>query len=268
MRTGFIVFLFFVTTTAGAQQWKLRSFCGGARQFELNPVGNNPMMLEPFMKDANSYRAFINTLEYNGLLGGGEIQLFKNYYLNATWHRPGAASRFWKKTNVQAGGWISNQLVKEGMALTNHDATFSPTDTVLHRHHYTIAQHLQFAGLNAGLNWRGRLSNKLSYTAGFQMQGGIAFRHHYNHQLDSNWVHYPANIRRSSTTALQARKGKNFFQWQAMIPLGVEVDLYRQRIFVRAEFLAGMVGGQFRSSEFAMNEAHGFGLWLVYGINR
>lgn len=131
-------------------------------------------------------------------------------------------------------------------------------------HSYQLTQQQQFIGINAGINFRSRIINRLNYLTGFHVQGSIAFVHNYKQQLDSNWYKFSDRSRTQKMVTLPNFKGKNFFQWQAMVPLGLEAEVLKQQLFLRAEFIVGLVGGPYRPNDIARSEAHGFGLWLIY----
>jgi hypothetical protein len=57
---------------------------------------------------------------------------------------------------------------------------------------------------------------------------------------------------------------EEFFQWQVMVPLGLEYEFYQKKFGIRLEVAPGIVGSRYRRKSFAAREAHGAGIWLLY----
>jgi hypothetical protein len=110
------------------------------------------------------------------------------------------------------------------------------------------------------------MGKRLAFIPSFYVQGNVAATHYYYHRLDS--IRYLPRPIETKTTHLPNLKGKNYFEWQVMIPLGIEYAVYKNRLFLRAEFIAGTIGSRYRflyrSKGVLNNEAHGFGFWLSY----
>ena len=166
---------------------------------------------------------------------------------------------------MQTGFFISNRLVKGNMGFESERYVVSPTDTAFYLEQYLIVQQQQFVGANFGLNKRIRISNKLQFLTGLHFQGSVAFKHNYYHQWDSSvsrnqtWSH--------TITTLPDLKGKNFFQWMGIIPLGLEMDVYHKMVFLRAEFDVGIVEDRYRVNP-SKKETNGFGFWIIYQPRR
>jgi hypothetical protein len=264
MRASILFFFVFSTVCSKAQHFQLKNYGAGYRMFEINSVGNSPLTIAPFLKDPLPYQAYINSIQYNGLYGNPGIEILRNYYLTAEWDKNSPESRFWKKHTIQLELLVSNRLRKDNMALLNERFVVSPNDTTLFRDTYSLVQKQQFFGAGIGLNRRIKISNKLQFLTGLHLQGSLALVHHYHQQWDSSSYHH--QTRTTKTTILTDLKGKNFFQWQAMIPLGIEISVYKKTIFLRAELEAGIVGSRYRKSNFSKKEAHGVGLWVIYQL--
>jgi len=69
--------------------------------------------------------------------------------------------------------------------------------------------------------------------------------HRYKQQWDSS-TFTPQQGLNTRTTILPDFKGKNFFQWQLMVPLALEYELYKKQLFLRLEADAGIVGSRLR----------------------
>lgn len=262
------VILLLILTASKAQQapssinrprLKLKSYSIGYRIFELNTAVGEPRTLVPLMKNPVAYRNFINTLQHNSITGNGGYGAFHNVFINAEVVKNSPESRFWKKHAVQSGVFISNRLVSEGSTLENRHV--SP-DTTFYYDRYRLKQHLQFLGLNAGLNRRSRLSNKLQFVVGLHLQGAVAVVHSYQHHLDSSTFKSGRGWQ-SNITQLADAKGTCFLQWQAFVPLGLEIAVYKRQIFIRADFNAGVVGRSYRTNGLRFQESHGGGLWVI-----
>jgi len=252
---------FLLSASVHAQDFKIRNYSVGYRVFEINSVGNNPLTITHLLKDPGSYKNFIDKLSYNGLYGGGGFQNVRHYYVNIELEKNGQ-SRFWKKYSLQTGLFITNPLENKGGALENQNYVAAPGDTTLYIDTYSQVHKQQFAGANVGLNRRLRLSSKLVFITGLHLQGSIAFVHYYQQQWDSSTV--KQGIRQTKTTKLPDLQAKNFFQWQAMVPFGLELNVYKGQIFIRLEGDIGIIRGRYRPRLNTLEEAHGAGLWFLY----
>ncbi len=261
--TLLLFFLIILNININAQHLKIKNFSVGYRVFEIDAIGNNPTTIAPFLKNPSSYLNYINSIQYNSIYGSPGIQRLHTYYINTELFKSSPSSRFWKKHTIQTGLLITNKLVKKGLALGNQGYIDLPPDTILYTNLYTLVQKQQFLGVNAGINKRFKISKRLVFLTGIHVQGSFAFIHNYNQQLDSNRFIRP-NGRFTKTTHLPDLKGKNFFQWQAMVPLALEFEMYKKQIFIRLEANLGTIGGTFRHGENSGKEAHGAGLWLIY----
>lgn len=261
MRTLLVVLLLAVTVSSSAQHLKLKNYSAGYRAFEVDGVGNNPLTILPFLKKPATYQNFINSLQYNGLYGNPSIQILRNYYFGAEWYKDSTESRFWKKYSLQTNLYLSNRLKKDNMALLNEQVVFSPNDTTFHRDQYSLVQQQQFVGATIGINRRFKISNRLKFFTGFHVQGSYAYLHKYQQRLDSSVFNHQS--RTTKITLLPDLEGRKFFQWQAMIPIGVEMNVWKESIFIRAEAIAGIIGDRYRTT-WPKREAHGLGFALIY----
>jgi hypothetical protein len=262
----FIVLLLFVSPTLLAQKLRVRSYNVGFRIFELDAFGNNPTTLAPLLKNPQPYQEYINNFDWNSLHGNPGIHVFKNFYLSAEFHKLSPESRFWKKHTLQAGLFISTKGEKGHMGIGNEGWHWE--DTTRYSYHYKPIQELQFAGAHLGVNRRHRLSKKLYFVYGLHVQGSVAVHHIFKQNWDSSTFHLPSDRRTSFTHKGKDLKGKHYLQWQAMVPFGLEVNIYRQRLFVRAEAIFGYIGGRFQKLYGSTWEGHGVGLWFGYRLQQ
>jgi hypothetical protein len=246
-----------------AQRWQLQSYDAGYRVFEVDAVGNNPTTIAPLLKNPDAYLAYLNTITNNSLYGNPGILDLKTFYINAEWRKTHALSRFWKKYTLQTGLLLTSTISQQAGGIG--EETFSLADTVGHRNIYSLVKKQQFLGINAGVNRRFLISRKFQFLIGFHAQGSVAIVHHYEPTWDSTT--YGAGSTPTTHIIHMANlEGKHFFQWQLMIPLGLEYALFKQRLFIRLEADAGIVGGRFRPGHHRLDEAHGVGIWLMYAL--
>ena len=257
-----LCFTLFFSNTIHGQKLSVRNFSAGYRIFEINYFGNNPKTIGPFLKDPVAYQNFVKTIEYNGRIGEPGILRLHTFYLNAELQGSPVRSRFWRKNTLQVGLLLTNKLSTGAGALTN-ETHFFGQDTIFYNNNYSITKNQQFIGGSVGINRRYTISNKFQVLTGLHFQGSFAFIHNYEQRLDSS--SYVLNgERKTSSTKLPNLKGKNFFQWQAMIPLGIEYAVYQQQLYLRLEVDFGIVGSRYIPKEFAAMEAHGAGLSFIY----
>lgn len=245
----------------GRHPLQIRSISAGARLFEVNSIGNNPRTLALMLKHPEPYLRFIDNISWNSLYGNPGIQVLYQYQVAAELYKNYRASRFWKRYSLQAGVFVSSKLQKSGMSIGNQGML---PDTTLFYDHFSITQHQRFAGALAGINRRIRLGRNIGFATGLHLAGSIAIHHRYYQQRDSNTFHY----RRGwsyTTTPLGNLEGKNYLVWQAMLPLALEINIYRNRLFLRPEVFAGIIGGKYyKIFRRGPEEAHGAAMSLVY----
>lgn len=266
LQSALLLLFFSLIQSVNGQKLKLDNYGIAFRLFEMNSTGNNPLTIEELLKDPASYKKYLNSLTFNSLYGNPGIQYPQTLYLTTEWKVETPLSRFWKKHTLQAGLLLTNKIRQETGALANQYSTYSQ-DSAFHEHKYSLRKEQQFLGLQLGINRRYNLSKKLNLFSGFQVQGSFALIHRYYQQLDSS-TYTPSTGWVRTTNHLPALKGKTFFQWQAMIPVGLEYAIRPQELFVRMELIAGMVGGKDRPRTFAAREAHGVGVSLTYQPKR
>jgi hypothetical protein len=260
-----ILVLLFAADGVFAQKLSVKNYSLSYRVFEMDGVGNNPTTIGPLLENPVSYKKFLDTLQYNSLWGHPGIQNLHTFYFAVEWKKDPALSRFWKKYSIQTGILFTTKSVMSAGAIGNQTASFSP-DTVVHDDRYTFTKNQQFLGLQLGVNRRFNMAKHLQFFTGLHFQGSIAIVHYYQQQLDnSTWT--SGGGWTIKTTPLPDLEGKNFFQWQLMIPLGLEYAIVKNRFFIRGELDLGIVGSQFRTKSFAGSETHGFGCSLIYQPN-
>lgn len=248
--------------SVNAQSFKLKNFSIGYRIFEVNSVGNSPFTIAPLLKDPKTYERFFNSIKYNEIQGNPGVMSLNTYYINAEWFRNSPLSSFWKKFTLQAGLLLTSPLSERAGSVADV-SYYRSTDTAKHIHMYSLSKNLQFFGANGGVNKRFRISRRLEFLTGLHMQASFALVQHYKQQWDSS-TYTPTNGWRNKTTTLPQLKGKKFFQWQAMVPLALEYNVYKNRFFIRFELDAGIIGSRYRPKYFSAREAHGAGIWFIY----
>lgn len=264
--TAIFIFLISVLSiSVKAQEWKIKSYNLGYRIFEVNAVGNNPTTIAPLLKEPVAYQRYLNAIVYNSLYGNPEVLQLHTLYINAEWQKDNALLRFWKKYTLQAGLLLTTRIRQDAGAI-GEERYLSSSDTVRHRNMYSLTKSQQFFGANAGVNRRFPISKKLKFLIGLHAQGSFAIVHNYQQRWDSS-TYTPSGGWNTKTTQLSDLKGKNFFQWQLMAPLGLEYEFLKERLFIRFEVDAGVVGSRYRPKDFAAKEAHGAGIWLTYKPN-
>jgi hypothetical protein len=133
----------------------------------------------------------------------------------------------------------------------------------MHDNRYSLVKNQQFFGGQVGINRRLNISSRLKAIIGLHIQGSIALVHYYQQQWDSS-TYSSSQGGKTHTTSLPDLQGKNFFQWQIMLPLGLEYPIYQRKLFLRLEVYIGIVGGRYRPKDFSDNEAHGVGLSIIF----
>lgn len=257
-----LLFLLLLPINVNAQDFKIKNYSIGYRIFEFNAIGNAPTNIAPLLKDPVTYLKFLNTIDYNSFWGNPGPMTLRNFYFNSEWCKNNPSSSFWRRHTVQAGFLFTDKVTRSAGAIGDESFYYTP-DTPKHVYKYSLTQNQQFFGVNAGLNERLKIFKRLQFFSGLHMQGSFALIHHYKQQWDSS-TFTPQQGFQTRTTKLSNLKGKNFFQWQLMVPLGLEYELYKKTLFIRLEIDAGIVSSRYRGKSFFEKEAHGAGLWLIY----
>lgn len=260
--TALALLLLLVFGNMQAQDWKLKNYSTGYRIFEYNSAGNNPLTIAPLLQDPYAYEAYLNTIDRNSLWGNPGLTQLHTFYIGAEWQNEAPAGRFWKEYTLQAGLLFTGRINLDAGAIGREGWRYSP-DTAMIEDKYSLAKSLQFFGAGAGVNRRFRISKRLKFQTGLHAQGSFALVHRFQQRCDSS-TYSQREGWKTRTTFLPDLEGKKFFQWQVLLPLGLEYELYRNRVFLRVEVAAGLVGNFYRGKSLADKEAHGAGIFLVY----
>jgi hypothetical protein len=153
--------------------------------------------------------------------------------------------------------------IRQGAGAIGNESFPIPPDNVKIQNLYSLTKNQQFLGANFGLNRRFKISNSLSFLTGLHAQGSFAITHYYQQRWDSS-TFTPTSGLSTKTTTMPELKGVNFFQWQVLVPLGLEYEISKNHLFIRFELNLGIVGSQYRPKDYAAKEAHGLGIWLLY----
>lgn len=256
-----ILLLLILPIVVKAQGWQIKSYNIGYRIFEVSAVGNNPTTIAPLLKEPDAYQRYLNTINYNSVYGNPGFFPLHTFYVNAEWQKYNSFSSFWKKHTLQAGVLLTSRISQRAGTIGDESHLYS-ADTTSHRYMYSLNKIQQFAGANAGVNRQFKSFKRFQLFAGIQAQGSFAIVHHYQQRWDSSTFR-PSRGWNERTTHLSNLEGKNFFQWQVMLPIGVEYMLYKERFFIRLEVVPGIIGSRYRPKLNSAREAHSAGIWLV-----
>ena len=243
-------------------QKNIRSYFISYRVFEMSGSGNNPYTAAPFLRRPESYTSFLASLPANGGTGNPSIQRVRYFSAGLEW-RKANANRFWKHHSLSGELFLSPKMRIDAGSITNTTYQFSP-DTVILRSAYALTREQQFLGAGIGLNRRFRLTNRLNFSAGFRILGGLAIVQNYRPSMDTFEVR-PGISYLERSTPLPVLKGRNLAQWQLMLPLALEANLYQNFTF-RLEGSLGTVYSKLRPNSPVGREAHSAGLCLLYLI--
>ncbi len=258
-----LIFLFALTLTTQAQNgFYIKRYSVGYRISEIDAIGTNPLDISPLLKDPTPYNEFLSNFVYNGYGGTPAPQTVHTVYINTEFyknHRYG----FWKHIYLQGGLFMTNKLSINAGGL---DHSYLQ-DSTIHNTTYSLYHNTQYLGVNLGINRTTKLAKRLQSTIGLQVQGSVALIHNFKQFLDSS------QLRLSGTDwemlyseQLPTLQGKHYFQWQIMLPLGIEYEVWKQRLTIRAEVAPGYVRSRYRNKSFAAGEAHSAGLWFIYRL--
>ena len=267
-----VMFLIGLSSSLSAQHLQIRNLSLGWRVFELDGVGSNPATIGQLMKNPAAYHHYLEGIRYNGFYGGVEVQRVQTFYLTTEIGKPNTAAGFWKSHTLQVG-LLATAPSARNMGLNQNDLFPSPNASNAFRYReevYSFVQKQRFAGVSAGINRRVRLfTDRLHFVTGLHIQGSVAIAHRYEQQFKFREWQVENNQAILSETGggqLQGFRGKNYFQWQVMVPLGLEAAIYQQRLFLRLEADLGMVESPVRPPRNTPINAPGVGVWLTYRL--
>ncbi len=246
---------------SSAQEKMVRSISVGWRSFEMDMPGSNPLSIPPLLQQPVGYIDLLSRFPYNGLMGNPSSPWMQHFYLDAEWRGKHADNRFWKKHGLITGLYMTESMRRPTGSLSVRKEQVTP-DIVVTEVAWSFTQQMRFAGAHVGLIRRFSVSRRIDLCASFDAQAGWAFGHRYMQRIDSTILR-PGQSPLVHRKSLPDLAGKHFLQWHFMIPLAIELDLYRKQFFLRLEFIAGMLGGPMRRKTLYGNEAHGFGISLI-----
>ena len=256
-------FLFALTLSVQAQKgFYVKRLSAGYRISEIDAIGTNPFTISPLLKDPTTYNEFLSNFVYNGYGGTPAPQTVHTVYLNAELYK-NRRSGFWKHIYLQGGLFITNKLSIEAGGL---DHSYLQ-DSTIHNTTYSLYHNTQYSGINLGINRTTKITKRFNSTIGLQVQGSIALIHNYQQHLDSSQLKLSdTNWETLYSQQLPTMQGKHYFQWQIMLPLGIEYEVWKQRLTIRAEIAPAYVHCRYRGKSFATSEAHSAGLWFIYNL--
>jgi hypothetical protein len=259
-------FLTALNLTAHAQKgFYIKKLSVGYRISEIDAIGTNPFDISPLLKEPSSYNQFLNQFIYNGYGGSPGPQTVHTFHINAEIYK-NRRYGFWKHIYLQTGLFITNQLPTTAGGL-EHIYLQDSTNITYSKTTYSLKHNTQYFGINLGINRTTKLAKWLNSTIGLQVQGGIALIHNYKQFLDSSLLRVSATHWETVySQQLPTMQGKHYFQWQVMLPLGIEYEVWKQKLTIRAEVAPAYVHCRYRDKSFAAGEAHAAGLWFIYKL--
>lgn len=264
----YLLFSFFtaLNLTAHAQKgFYIKKLSAGYRISEINAIGTNPFNISPLLKNPAAYNQFLNQFIYNGYGGSPGPQTVHTFYIKAEIYK-NRRYGFWKHIYLQTGLFITNQLPTTAGGL-EHIYLQDSTNITYSKTTYSLKHNTQYFGINLGINRTTKLAKRLNSTIGLQVQGGIALIHYYQQFLDSSLLRVSvANWETLYSQQLPTLQGKHYFQWQIMLPLGIEYEVWKQRLTIRIEIAPAYIRSRYRDKSFAAGEAHAAGLWFIYKL--
>ena len=244
-----------------------KKLSAGYRISEIEAIGRNPFEVSPLLRDARNYDQFLHEFTYNSYGGSPGPQTVHTFYVNAELYKThgyGFSEHFY----LQTGLFITNQLHTTAGDLENIYLQDSTPDNITYsKTTYSLYHYTQYFGINLGINRTTKLAKRLQSTIGLEVQGSVALKHNYKQFLDSSLLrlsvgHYETVIHKQLPTL----QGRHYFQWQIMLPLGIEYEIWKQKFTIRAEVAPAYVHCRYRNKSFAAGEAHSAGLWFIYNL--
>lgn len=259
----------FVTPLAMQAQpgWRVKGYGLGYKVFEIDLKGNNLSSVEPYVKNRDAYQQLVGPVlaSSNSFWGDPGVGHLKTVYANVELQKKDPQTRFAKQFSVQAGLLLTTTS-RRPTGRAGFVSSYANVDTPITSNTLALVNHQQLAGANIGLNWRAKILRHLNFVTGLHVQGSFTIKGYYAPSFDSS-VYRPATGWITKSVAQPKIDATQYFQWQAMIPLGLELELYKQQLLLRAEAYLGWLGDRYRTTRYD-REAHGIGFWLIYQPRR
>ena len=260
-----IIFLFGVVINIQAQKgFYIKRLSAGYRISETELIGTNPFTALPLLKDPTEYLHLLSTFRYNAWGGSPGPETIHTFYANAEIYK-NRRNGFWKHTYLQTGLFAMKNINTTAGLLTHFGDI--EADSTQFNTTYSFTHQTQFFGLNFGINRTTKIAKRLQSTIGLQLQGMVALIHKYQSHLDSSSQSgFSSPWKTIYSKQLSTSQARNYFQWQIMLPLGIEYEAWKQRLTIRIEIAPGYIRNKYLNKSFAASEAHSAGLWLIYQL--
>lgn len=250
---------------AGAQDsgLRLRTAGAGMQAHRMNLPLNHVYLVDYHMKDPDGYMDYINQISMMSDEGHDNRHLLKEFVFTAEFCKPGSSSRFWKHYTVEAGLAISTRVDKFIGAFERFDAEILPTELVQQFTEYRISRRQRYAGVSLTLYRKFRLSPRLTSYIGLRAQPGLAI----SNTFKSDWHAYIyRNYQYSESTDLRAQdwKGRNYYQGQATVPIGLEWESKSMPMAFRMNLSAGVMTINLHERSFLSQYIYGAGFSVLY----
>lgn len=238
------------TSLLQAQRFKVHSWEGGLRWWEVDRTANNPIQLIPLLRTPGPYidfiRGFFPPAAYNtGITGNpgleNQVFLFGGLTFAATGN-----SYFSKHFRLTTHLLLSLPERSRNGTLFYEQEEATPAETFRTQVTLSLKDRRQYGALDAGIHWRSHHGRPVGFTAGLQLQGTVSLHHSYTAVVDTVRLSTSGRRSASSYRPLPLLEGKALSFWQAYVPLGVEWQPRRSAFYLRTGLSLGILRGQYR----------------------
>lgn len=225
------------------------------------------MTLPVYLKKPSGYLATLQSLDINSLHGDPGPLTYQRVFLQADLAKRNAKAGFWSKTTFPVGVNFAFRQSRSGMMVEEnewHSGNINGNNTLDVRR-YWLAQKQSFVGVHTGMNRQLFAGKRFKFSTGLFVQGEVAIRHRFQLQFDTSAYDLQ---NRSLLFSQSERKpdlaGRNFFQWALLVPLSVEINLYKKQWLVKPELTLGWLKNRFLRERNFSQESLNAAIFFVY----
>jgi hypothetical protein len=265
MRKIYTILLFLIVNSSLAQKLSIKNFQLSFSILERERFANNPETISPLIEDKASYQNSIDSFLSNGFYGAPGPEKVKSWQIAVELSTKNRNSFFGRHMAIKLGFGIANKIRKDhiGLDYRNYQIIDS-VNNIFYKSQYDIVHNSRQAGLLVALTYRTKIFNHVQFTTGLVFQPNITLYSKFERQVSYDTLYTPGNIKTSRSAPLPTLKGVSIFTYNIYVPLGLEINAYKQKVFFRAVLNAGFLHSRYYQLTSKKNECNGVELGIIY----
>lgn len=254
---------FIGNSKVSAQKINIKSYQVSYSILDRDPYRNNPITLAPLLKNKTGYDNLINSINHNEVYGNPSIEKIKNFSLSIELSKQNFNSFFWRHFSIRLGVGLSNKIRKNGMGLVNNEVI--NYDTINYRKirsEFWIINASRQLSFITGLTYKKNIFKHVKFATGFVFQPNITLSNNFSSNIDTTFFKKDntINIKYGGTNEA---KGISVFTYNLYIPLGLNVNVYREQLFIQSSVNIGFLFSKYYLDT-NKKEANGIEFSIIY----